>query len=232
MKSIRTMATVLCAVTAITAACSDADDAFGPIDPNLSANQSEGETPERAALNEITRAVALALQDPSLRQRVENDLRNLGQTFERKLEFTSYIKGESGGILLAKMAKETGRSSQGMLALLGAVRPLEFYVPVPEHRENWRGGADLLVASLLEDEKEATGRLHVERGACLAFRVRTPGHSGSRAGARGNPLLRTAQRAELRPRAAACGRRWRRGQFEHEQAGRTLHDVFLRRERR
>jgi hypothetical protein len=77
-------------------------------------------------------------------------------TAEHKLEFSSYLHGESGGILLAKMTKETGQSREDLLALLGAVRPLEFYIPVPEHRENWRGDDNLLVASLLEDHTVPT----------------------------------------------------------------------------
>jgi hypothetical protein len=77
-------------------------------------------------------------------------------TIEHKLEFRSYLHGQSGGVLLAKMAKETGKSRDEILGLLDAVRPLEFYMPVREHRENWRGDDNLLVASLLEDHTVPT----------------------------------------------------------------------------
>lgn len=107
--------------------------------------------PQHAALDQLTRAVALALRDEGLRQRVKNDLRNSAFQWEHKLEFRSYLQGGSGGILLAKMAKETGSSREAVLALLGQVRPLEFYMPVAGHRETWRGGSDLLVASQIED---------------------------------------------------------------------------------
>jgi hypothetical protein len=105
------------------------------------------------ALAELTRAVALALGDQGLRQRVKNDMRNSPMR-EHKLEFRTYLGGESGGILLAKMASETGVSRESLLALLHSVRPLEFYMPVAAHRETWRGGNDLVVASQIEDFSE------------------------------------------------------------------------------
>jgi len=95
--------------------------------------------------------VALALQDNGLRQRIRNDLRN-APFREHKLEFSRYIRGNSGGILLAKMAQATGRSREELLALIESIRPLEFYMPVDEHRASWTGGEDLLVASILEDD--------------------------------------------------------------------------------
>jgi hypothetical protein len=55
------------------------------------------------------------------------------------------------------MAKESGKSRDEILALLEQVRPLEFYMPVDEHRESWTGGTDLLVASVLEDHTLPTG---------------------------------------------------------------------------
>ncbi|MBA4157842.1 MAG: hypothetical protein H0X65_10245 [Gemmatimonadetes bacterium] len=138
----------------LTFGCSDVSQPGNPAAPEPAALSAVA-LGEREALNELTRAVALALQDGGLRQRVKNDLRDSRHTFEHKLEFTRYLKGENGGILLAKMAKETGKDRDEILGLLKMVRPLEFYMPVTEHRESWRGGADLLVASLLEDEKEA-----------------------------------------------------------------------------
>lgn len=140
------------------AGCADAERPDSPLAPSVSPSLSvsEGQSAERTALNELTRAVALALQDPGLRQRIKNDMRASRHTVEHKLEFRSYLRGESGGILLVKMAKETGKSREDLLALVNAVRPLEFYMPVPEHRESWRGDANLLVASLLKDHTVPT----------------------------------------------------------------------------
>jgi hypothetical protein len=159
MKS-RITATVALGTALFAFGCTDAERPDSPLapgtPPSLSSVSGE-QAAERAALNELTRAVALALQDQGLRQRIKNDMRASRHTVEHKLEFRSYLHGQSGGILLAKMAKETGKSREDLLALVNAVRPLEFYMPVPEHRENWRGDDNLLVASQLVDHTNPIG---------------------------------------------------------------------------
>ena len=111
-----------------------------------------GRTAEHDSLRVLARAVATALADQGLRSRLHADLR-AAPNREHKLELRDYLRGGSGGILLAKMAKETGRSRESLAALVESVRPLEMYMPVAEHRARWRGGADLLVAGVIEDEE-------------------------------------------------------------------------------
>jgi hypothetical protein len=141
---------VLCAAT-LAGACTDAENAAGPVAPTAQgARSATGNVQaEAATLNEITRAVALAMNDEGLRHRVKNDMRR-SPFAEHKLEFRDYLKGQSGGILLAKMAKETGKTREEVLALLDRVRPLEFYIPNDQHRENWTGDANIQIASWLE----------------------------------------------------------------------------------
>jgi hypothetical protein len=138
------------------AACSEDGAATLPTEGTGESSASARPAGEDAALDELTRAVALALRDQGLRQRVKNDMRESRHTVEHKLELTSYLKGANGGILLAKMAQATGRSPEALLALVGQVRPLEFYMPVREQRESWTGGTNLLVGSLLEDHDTPT----------------------------------------------------------------------------
>lgn len=153
----RKLAVVLC-TTLLMAGCTDAEEAVSPVAPQLNTEAAEAaaENAERQALQELTRIVALALQDAGLRHRVKADMRESRVTHEHKLHFSSYLRGNSGGILLAKMAKESGESREEILALLGQVRPLEFYMPVRAQRESWRGGDNLLVGSLLEDHEVPT----------------------------------------------------------------------------
>jgi hypothetical protein len=137
--------------------CSDSEQP-DPLAPEISAAAAATaeQDAEKAALDELTRLVALAMNDQGLRQRVKNDMRASRHTIEHKLPFSDYLHGNSGGILLAKMAKESGKSRDEILALLEQVRPLEFYMPVPEHRESWTGGSDLWIGSLLEDHTVPT----------------------------------------------------------------------------
>ena len=143
--------TALVLGAALLGACSDQAAERTPLGSGPS-SASQAAISEEAALVELTRITALALQDQGLRQRVRNDLRESRHTHEHKLHFTNYLNGQSGGILLAKMARESGKSRAEVLELISAVRPLEFYMPVREHRATWRGGDDLFLASLLEDE--------------------------------------------------------------------------------
>lgn len=146
--------TVLC-TTLLAAGCSDAERHSSPVLPS-SPSTSLSATVERAALDELTRAVARALNDTGLRHRIKADLRASRVTVEHKLLLSDYMRGESGGMLLAKMSRETGKSRTELLSLIERVRPLEFYMPVEAHRETWTGGADLLVGSVLEDHTKPT----------------------------------------------------------------------------
>lgn len=144
---------ILLVIAIFLASCADerGSPLTPPLEPELTGISQASSTEEQAALDSLTRAVALALQDQGLRQRIKNDMRT-APIWEHKLEFSNYIKGASGGILLAKMSQVTGKSRSEILALMESVRPLEFYMPVREHRARWTGGSDLLVASQLEDE--------------------------------------------------------------------------------
>lgn len=108
-------------------------------------------TVERRVLTELTRAVALALAEPRARREVLRDMRLSRHTPEHKLELRRYLR-PGATHLLAAMAKVTGVTEDSLLALVGAIRPLEFYMPVRHQRETWAGGAEVVVASLLEDE--------------------------------------------------------------------------------
>jgi hypothetical protein len=134
--------------------CSDqSQELVSPSSHDLALSSGSEIAAEQQALAGITRTVALALSDEGLRQRIKNDLRASRFTVEHKLPFSEYLRGESGGILLAEMAQHTELSPGEIVALLDNVRPLEFYMPVPEHRNNWTGGSDLLVASLLSEDE-------------------------------------------------------------------------------
>jgi hypothetical protein len=147
-------------------------DTGSPVSPNaaLASASFTVAADEHAAAAELARAVALALDDPGLRQRIKQDMRR-SPNREHKLELSSYLHG-NGGILLAKMAQQSGRSRQELMGLMTAVRPLEFYMPVPAHRASWSGGAELLLAWRLgEDEAPAGYTLGGER---VALDPRTP----------------------------------------------------------
>lgn len=157
------------AVALLLTGCRDTES---PVSPDLAPASASSAVAanEHAAAAELARAVALALDDAGLRQRVKQDMRR-SPFREHKLQLGSYLRG-NGGILLAKMSQRTGRSREELTSLLAAVRPLEFYMPVTSHRESWTGGPELLVAwRLSEDEAPAGYTLAGER---VALDPRTP----------------------------------------------------------
>ena len=125
------------------AACGDADRATGPIS-EAGAPGSAAMSPAESPVGDVAHALALALQDQGLRQRLKNDMRR-SPFPEHKLDVAAYLRGQSGGIVLAKMAQATGRTRADLLALLDRAGPLEMYFSIPAHRETWTGGADLQV---------------------------------------------------------------------------------------
>jgi hypothetical protein len=139
-------------------ACSDTAPPASPEAPPTDAAPRFADTDtitdvHRQALADLTRAVALALNDGALRQRIKDDMR-AAPFAEHKLEFGHYVRSRPGGVLLAKMATVMGRGAEQLRVQLDGLPELEFYMPVREHRESWRGGADLIVAGSLESDDE------------------------------------------------------------------------------
>jgi hypothetical protein len=131
------------------AACSP--DATRPVHPSIhTALLAEGVTGLQAQQGEWARRVALAMADPALRQRVKNDMRD-SPIREFKLDFSAYLRGPSGSRILTRLAQRENATEAAVLQELAIMPPLEFYMPVAEHRTSWRGGEDLIVATQVED---------------------------------------------------------------------------------
>jgi hypothetical protein len=148
---------LLASVTLVAASgCSD-NPLVAPMVPSSKAIASEADRREAIALDGLTRAVAMTLGNAGVRNQLRNDLRDSRHTTEHKLELRSYLKGESGGLLLAQMSRATGISHDSLAGLVYAVRPLELYMPVAAHRGKWTGGADVIVASQLYERDTPIG---------------------------------------------------------------------------
>ena len=143
---------VLALLATAAVACSDAPP--GPTVAPTAPAATTAVTPEqRQTLAELARAVALALNDETVRQRVKSDMR--GAPFaEHKLEFRRYARTPSGAVMPARMEGESRRERQEVEALLDGLPELEFYMPVREHRETWRGGSDLIVAASIDGDDD------------------------------------------------------------------------------
>jgi uncharacterized protein YjdB len=134
------------------------------IDPDESAEQPRStsamleagqEAAGRAAGQELARAMARSLREPAMRGLVRAALAQ-SLVKEEKVHFNSYVRGP-GRALLQSMSRQSGRSEAGLEELLAQAGSLEMYFPVKEHRAAWRGGEDLLVASVYRDHEAPLG---------------------------------------------------------------------------
>jgi hypothetical protein len=143
------------ALLAALAAC--ADPASRSVGLNVSNNQRSEPTPssaseERVALSKIARLVAVAMDNESARQHLKRDMRS-APFHEHKLELAPYLRSKDGKALLARMVKSSGGSETELFRTLSSVRRLEFYMPVPKHRESWTGNSEVLVVSQLDESE-------------------------------------------------------------------------------
>lgn len=137
------------------AACSDpvARTVAPPPSPDIVAGASPGaQSEERIALTKIARLVAVALNNEPARQQVKRAMK-AAPFREHKLELQPYLRSKDGRALLSRMAAANGGDENGVFATLAAIRPLEFYMPVAAHRESWKGNAEVLVVSQLDESE-------------------------------------------------------------------------------
>ncbi len=111
---------------------------------------------ERAALGTVARALAIALNDPNMRQLLKTHLRAAPYN-EHKIELAGYLRRPEASPLLSKLANGAGQTASQMLATLQQVRSVELYMPVKAQRESWTGDTDLLVAAQLVEHDPIMG---------------------------------------------------------------------------
>lgn len=140
------------ALLALLGACSDpVGRTTAPPSPAIAASASTGpQSEERVALSRIARLIAVSLNNEPARQQLKRDLR-AAPFREHKLELATYLRSQEGRALLTRMAAANNSDEAAVFTTLSAIRPLEFYMPVPAHRETWTGKADVLVVSQLEE---------------------------------------------------------------------------------
>lgn len=95
----------------------------------------------------LVQAMALSLDDDSLRMLVYEAMRN-SQVRENKLHLRQFLSGE-GRRVSARLDLHLGND---VTNVLDSIVDLEFYMPVDEHRAEWTGDRHLLVAGVLTDD--------------------------------------------------------------------------------
>jgi hypothetical protein len=141
----------LAAGLVLVTACSERPTAVStapPVDtsggPAASPADPAGPRPDRLAF-----LFAKALGNAEFRAYLKSQLD--GSPFpEHKLQLQMFLSA-SGGRALQALATQNGLPEDDVDREAAAAIPLEIYLPVPEHREEWSGDENVLVATALAD---------------------------------------------------------------------------------
>src|SRR2546423_5929091 len=134
------------AALATLVACSDRPPATGPGRPDPAASRNaELQTSSEALAQHLARALA----HPAFRAYVKAQL-DSSPFREHKLHFQRFL-GAHGGHARDEVARRAGVTAAQVDHEAQAAIPLEFYFPVPAHRQAWTGDANVLVATALRD---------------------------------------------------------------------------------
>lgn len=104
-------------------------------------------------LDEITRALAVALQDDDRRAEVFQSLEDSPYR-EGKRHFRTMLPSDWAP-LLSDIAAYAQTTVEAVESAVDSVVDFEIYPPVPEHRDAWKGGKDLIVAYAIRDDGKA-----------------------------------------------------------------------------
>jgi hypothetical protein len=121
-------------------ACSDLPSAAPDAAPRRGALGAQAPDPA----DPVVRALASALAEPAARARLLEDLRD-SPFPKHRLHLKSYLRGNSGGALLAAGARRAGIRPARLNALLDSLPDMEILMPVSMDRVGWKGTPDLVV---------------------------------------------------------------------------------------
>src|SRR3954469_12028522 len=124
---------LLVAFTALIACADPANRIAGPTTSSADIQLGTDATAERAALSQIARLVAVAMDNEPARQHLKRDMR-AAPFREHKLELSWYLTSKDGRALLDRMAA-LGGGEQSVFATLAKIRRLELCMPVAPQRE-------------------------------------------------------------------------------------------------
>ena len=139
----------------------------------LSACDGSSVAPEPQApaggLDAVTYAFARAMEDGQVRLAVRDAMR-ASRVSEHKLVLQEYVRTQSGRLLVETAARAAGKTPEALLAEIGRLPEMDFYVPVREQRLTWQGGERVAVVGSTEDDArlfpgfDARGRAVTQRG--------------------------------------------------------------------
>jgi hypothetical protein len=140
-------ATIIGLSTLATVACSP-DAATTPLAPN-EISAARVTAPANGSEQQLARSLALALQDPAVRERVRDAMR-ASLVDEHKLVLQTFVQTASGKALLQAASRKSGVSLKTIETQIAALPTLDFYMPIRAHRQSWQGTDNVAVVATLD----------------------------------------------------------------------------------
>ncbi|MEW5930096.1 MAG: hypothetical protein AB1941_21785 [Gemmatimonadota bacterium] len=160
--SLRTTFRLGTAAVLLAASWGCSDEIAAPNTGSSSAAPRAVTTAQQQDAEVLARTIARSLDDPALRRRLLEDLRDSPNP-QHALHLKSYLGGADGGLLLDAGAGRVERSRQELRALLRDLPEMELVVTRASDRASWTGSGDLAVFGTTESLAEVAkkgGALH------------------------------------------------------------------------
>ena len=122
-------------------------------------------------VEDVARAIALGMADPTARHMVRDAMRASPLT-DHKLSFREYAASAAAEPLLRAAAAATGYTLEGLRARIAALPDLDFSLASQKQRVSWRGGSDYLVTWMLGNDNPTIA--FDRNGARTAFDISKP----------------------------------------------------------
>ncbi|MEO8450825.1 MAG: hypothetical protein ABI647_13590 [Gemmatimonadota bacterium] len=136
---------------AVVAGCADRSEVSVGTDPTAP-GAIDGDSPamvtaklERGRHERLARRIALALRDPDFRRTVLTAFKK-SPFREGKVHLQAFLEARDG-VEIRRVAERAGESDHTIREDLDRAKPIELYMPVPDQRSSWDGGANVLVAT-------------------------------------------------------------------------------------
>lgn len=141
-----------CTMAVFAVACRDTVTAPSRTPPaayaNVNSAKNARQRADSAAVDTLTHAIALALADPSLRERLIQDLRE-SPWRKHALDLATYLGRASGNPIAAAAAGKSSIASNRLISIASRLG-LQIQVPRAIDRSTWRGTDDIVVIGLSE----------------------------------------------------------------------------------
>lgn len=127
-------------------ACSG-DQVRDPVAPRPNAASSA-----QSAADTLARLLAGAMQEAEVRAALRDVLR-ASPYVEHKVALDQLVASPTGRMIVAQIARSSGRSEAAVLAVVAKLPGFEVYMSGSEYRRAWRGGPEVAVAAVTTNDR-------------------------------------------------------------------------------